>query len=336
MKHLLAVCAAVISATSGVAVAGNGTNLTKYVADTTQAVMVLDVAGAKSAKLVKDSVNKLLDAQPDARAKLDEIGLEPLRDIDTIMVAFGAFDEVTNMGDSSAVMIVEGRLPKDGLVKIRAKATSTAMVNGVEVFTKNDGEVALIDGKLFFAKKGLSDIIALAKGKSKANLASGGAGKAMRDTIKRASTKMHAWGAIVLPAKDREKTVAAQLPVDAVSFAFKFSSDLEGYVRLDTPSADSAAASVTTLNGYLPQAKMFMGGMGLDVAAGTIVLAQDKASINASIKLTQTELKTLFALALKNSGGGSAPPTKSAPPQTGPTKPQPPNGGLGGTTKPKP
>jgi hypothetical protein len=331
MLKELVVCAALVGATSSVAVAGNGTNLTKYVADTTQVMLVLDVSGAKSSRLVKDSFSKLLDSQPDARAKLDEIGLDLLRDIDTVMVSFGGFDEISNMKDSaSMVVIIEGRLPKDAIAKIRAKAASTETISGAEVFTRDDTEMALMDGRIFVTKKGhMADVIGFAKGKSKATLASGSGGKALRETIKRASTKMHMWGALTLPAKDKEKTVAAQLPVDAVSFGFKFSSDLEGLIKLETPSATSAEASIKTLNSALPQVKSMMGGIGLDVAANTISLAQDKAAINASIKVTQTELKGLFALiAQKKASASTPPPTKpSGPP------PAPPTGGLSGKPK---
>ncbi len=324
MFKQLAVCAALVGATSSVADAGNGTNLTKYVADTTQVVMVLDVSAGKKAQLVKDSFSKLLDSQPDARAKLDEIGLDPLRDIDTVMISFGGFDELTNMKDNATmVMIVEGRMPKDAMAKIKSKAEATATKDGVEFYTRDDTEVAVIGGRIFFTKTGhMGDVISLAKGKSKATLASGAKGKGLREAIKRASTKAHLWGAIVLPEKDRAKTVAAQLPVDAVSFGFKFSSDLEGSIRLETPSPTSAEASLKTLNSALPQVQMMMGGIGLDVAAKTIVLAQDKAAINASIKVTQTELKALFAMAMAKSGGQPAPTT---PKSTTPA----PSGGLG-------
>ncbi len=333
MLKQLAVCAALVGATSTVAVAGNGTNLTKYVADTTQVVLVLDVAAAKSSTLVKDSFTKLLDTQPDARAKMDEIGLDPLRDIDTVMISFGGFDEITNIGDnSSMVIIVEGRLPKDALAKIKASTKTTQ--NGVDIFSKDDTEGAVIDGKLFFAKKGhMGEVISLAKGKSKANLASGGGGKQLRETMKRASTKSHMWGAINLPQKDRDKTVAAQMPLDSMSFGFKFSSDLEGGLRLETPSPTSAESTTKALTGALPQVKMMMGGIGLDVAANTIALAQDKAAVTATIKVSQTELKALFALAMAKKGGsgGGAQPSPKDP------KPMPPpstSGGLGGGKKP--
>lgn len=330
MLKQLAVCAALVGATSTVAVAGNGTNLTKYVADTTQVVLVLDVAAAKSSKLVKDSFTKLLDTQPDARAKMDEIGLDPLRDIDTVMISFGGFDEITNMGDSSSmVIIVEGRLPKDALAKIKASTKTTQ--NGVDIFSKDDTEGAVIDGKLFFAKMGhMGEVISLAKGKSKANLAAGGGGKELRETMKRASTKSHMWGAINLPQKDRDKTVAAQMPLNSVSFGFKFSSDLEGGLRLETPSPTSADSTTKALTGALPQVKMMMGGIGLSVAANTIALAQDKAAVTATIKVSQTELKSLFDLAMaKKSGGGGVQPAPKDP------KPMPPpSGGLGGGKKP--
>lgn len=326
MLKQLALCAALVGATSTVAVAGNGTNLTKYVADTTQVVVVMDVSAAKKSKLVKESVTKLLDAKPDAKAKLEEIGLDPLRDIDTVAITFGGFDSISNMGDTdSVVMIIEGRMPKGALAKMKEHAAATATENGIDIFSKDDTELSLIDGKLVLAKTGhMKEVIARAKGKSKATLAAGAAAKELRDTIKLAPTKSHVWGAVVLPAQDRAKTVASQMPVNAVSFGFKFSSDLEGGLRLETPSEESAKTSTQLITGALPQVKMMMGGIGLDVAAGTIVLAQDKAAIKASIKLTQTEIKSLLALAMQRKSSGSTPP----PPA--PTKPAAPtSGGLG-------
>lgn len=328
MKQLV-VCAALLTATMAtgrVANAGNGTNLTKYVADTTQAMFVLDVSKAKSSKLVKDGFNKLLDSQADARAKLEELGLDPLRDIDTVMVAFGGFDEMTEMGSApSMVIIVEARLPKNALAKLKSATKSTEQ--GVDIFARDDTEGALIDNKLFFTKKGqMSGVISMAKGTSKGNLASGSGGKELRETIKKASTKSHVWGAVVLPQKDRDKTSSAMMPIDAVSFAFKLASDVEGGLRLETPSEASAESTTKLLVGALPQIRMVMGGIGLDVAAGTIQVAQDKSAINARIKVSQTELKTLFAFAQSQKGAAGTP---EKDPQPLPPRSTPPSGGLG-------
>lgn len=325
MKQL-AVCAALVMATTSVAVAGNGTNLTRYVADSTQVVVVLDITKAKKSKLVKDSFNKLLDAQPDARAQLDAIGLDLLRDIDTVMLAAGGFTEITSMDSSSAVVILEGRWPKDVVAKL--KAESKTKEQGVDIFADNDTEGALIDNKLFFTRPGqMKGVIALAKGTSKANLATGAAGKELRETIKAASTKSHAWGAVVLTQKDRDKTSAAMMPINAVSFGFKMASDVEGGIRLETPSAESAENTAKLLVGALPQVKMMMGGIGLDVAANTIQVAQDKSAINATVKVSQTELKTLFTLAQSRKGAGASPGPKDPKPL--PPVEAPPSGGLG-------
>ncbi|MFN0251639.1 MAG: hypothetical protein ACKV2T_32485 [Kofleriaceae bacterium] len=323
MKQFV-VCAALIAATSSVALAGDGTNLTKYVADTTSVYFVMDVAGAKSSALVKESFAKLMDAKPEARQKLEQVGLDPLRDLDTMVVAFGGFTEIENLGEgSSMVMIFEGRLPKDA----RAKFTDAVRTSqkGVDVFSKDDHEMSIIDGRLFLTQKGgMSNVIAFAKGKSRASLATGPGGKEMRETIKTASTKSHVWGAVVLPQKDRAKTVAAQMPVNAASFGFKFSSNLDGGLRIVAPSEVSAEGTLKMLTGALPQVKMMMGTIGLDVAANTLKLGQDKSAVTASIKLTETEIKSLFAKAMAQSGGASPAPKPVPPPQAPPTK-----GGLG-------
>jgi hypothetical protein len=228
--------------------------------------------------------------------------------------------------NSSMVIIVEGRMPKNMFLKMKSSTKTTQ--DGIDIFAKEETEGALIDGRLFFTKKGhMGDVITLVKGKSKASLASAAGGKALRETIKHAPTKSHLWGAIVLPQKDKDKTVAAQMPVDAASFGFTFSSDLEGTVRLETPSPASAEASLKMITGVMPQLKMGMSSIGLDVAAGTLALAQDKAAINAVVKVTQTELKTLFAMAMAKRGG--------PPPTTKPSGPPPPapTGGLGAAKK---
>jgi hypothetical protein len=329
MLKQLAVCAALVVATTTVAAAGNGTNLTKYVADTTQVIFVMDVSAAKSSKLVKESMTRLFDAKPDAKAKLDEVGLDPLRDIDTVAITFGGFDSITKMGDTdSIVMIVEGRFPKGVLAKMKEHSSAATKQDGIDVFSNDDAELSIIDGKLFMSKKGhMGEVIARAKGKSKASLAASSAGKELRDVIKTAPTKSHAWGAVVLPAEDRSKTVSAQMPVNSVSFGFKFTSDVEGGLRLETPSESSAQNSTKLLTDALPQIKMMMGSLGLDVAAGTMALKQDKAAISATIKLTQTEIKALLGLVMQRKAAASAPPP---PPPTAPTKPaSPPSGGLG-------
>jgi hypothetical protein len=331
MKRFV-VCAALTTATmatSSVAFAGDGTNLTKYVADTTSVYFVMDVAGSKSSKLVKESFAKLMDAKPEARQKLEQVGLDPLRDLDTVVITFGGFDQIENLGDGkSMVMIFEGRLPKDAKSKFTDATKSTD--NGIDVFSKDDHEMSIIDGRLFLAQKGgMSSVIALAKGKSKASLAAGAGAKEMRDTIKGASTKSHVWGAVLLPQKDRDKTVAAQMPVNAASFGFKFSSDLEGGLRLEAPSATSAESTLKMLTGALPQVKALMGNVGLDVAAGTLQLGKDKAAITASIKVTQTEIKNLFAMAMAQKSGGASPGPKDPKPMPPPAQTPPTKGGLG-------
>lgn len=327
MLKQLAVCAALVSATGTVARAGNGTNLTKYVADTTQVMLVVDVAGAKGSKLVQDSFTKLLDTQPDARAKLAEIGLDPLRDIDTLALSFGGVDEISSMKDtSSMVIIVEGRLPKDAMINLKGATRST--VSGVDVFTKDDTEGAIIDKRLFFAKKGhIGDVIALAKGTSKANLATSAKGKELREVLKVAPTKSHMWGAFVLPQKDRDKTMAAQLPVNAFSMGFTFSTLVAGTLRLETPSAPAAEKMLGMLQAALPQVSQMMGAIGLSAAAKTISLKQDKAAVSGTVSVTETELKSLFALAAMASKSAPAPTKNPAPVQT------PPSGGLGSPKK---
>ena len=240
----------------------------------------------------------------------------------------GGATELSAMKDGQMVVIVEGRLPKD---KIGKMAGSTKTVyKGVDVWTKDDSEGAIIDGRLFFTKKGqLNATIDLVKG-GKTSLASSANGAAMRDALKGASTKSHVWMTVLIPKKDRDSMSAASIAAQSFSLSFDFSEDVKAAIRIATASEANAQSSLKMFTTVLPQAKQAMGSIGLSSAAQTITLAQDKAAIVASIKVTAAEIRSLVAMAssmASNAAGGAmAPPP---PPPSGK-----PAGGLGKTPAP--
>ena len=330
MFKQLVLGAALVCATGSAALAGNGSNLTKFVPDTTQAMIVMDVSTAKNSKLLKESFQKMLDSKPDAQAKMAEMGIDPMKDIDTVAFAMGGAEELSKMNEGAMLIIVEGRLPKDKLAKMN-NATKT-LYKGVEVWSKDDSEGAIVDGRLFFTKKGqLNAAIDLVKG-GKNNLAASTNGKAMRDALKNASMKSHLWMTVLIPKKDRDMMSSASIAAESFSMSFDFADDVKAGIRIATATAANAESSLKMLNTVLPQLKQAMGSVGLTAAASTVTLAQDKASINASIRITSGEIKQLVTMASGMAGAAAAPPTKTPPPAPAAK----PTGGLGKTPAPAP
>lgn len=72
-----AVAATALFMTAAPAHAGDGTNLLTYAPESSQIVMVFDVADARDSSLLQKGFDMLLAAKPEAKAKLDEIGSIP-------------------------------------------------------------------------------------------------------------------------------------------------------------------------------------------------------------------------------------------------------------------
>jgi len=328
-----AVCAFALVATQGLAVAGNGANLIKQVPETSQMVLVIDMAEARDSPLLLKYYQKLLDGQPDAQAKLAAIGLDPIKDIDTVLLAGGGTTELALMKDSNdMVLIIEGRLPKEkfqtipGMVKTKHQ--------GIEIWAKDDTEAAFVGGRLFFAKKGkMAGAIDVALGKGSGRGKNAGASakaKKLRAAIAQTDTKSDAWLVVVIPEKDKTTMKQGGLEVDSLSMALKFTADVAASVRLNAKDDATAAKAVGMIQPLLPQLTGALKGMGLGKVATSITVAQDKSAIQMAGVLTDAELNTLVALA---GGGAPAPAPKPTP---APVVPK--TGGLGAGAKatPKP
>lgn len=324
LKHL-GLCALTLVASHGLAAAGNGKDLLKHVPETTQIVMVFDVAEARDSTLVESNFKKLLDSTPDAAAKLAQFGIDPMKDIDTLMFAGGGITELSEMKDvSQMVFIVEGRIPRK---VVDAAAISRSKHRGVEILNGDDTDAAFIGQRLFFTKKGgMHDAIDVALGKGKVKSAARSAkAKNLRATIAGTNTKSDVWMVVMIPDKDKMTMTQSGLTVDSMSVAVKLAADLAAVVRLNAASDAEAAKGVSLFQTIMPTLKSSMGGIGLQQSASSITLTQDKAAIQVSGTLSAGELSSLIAMA---SGAPAAPPPKPMPvtPRTG---------GLGGV-KPAP
>ena len=90
--------AALVTAASP-AFAGDGTNLYPMLPAETQIMMVFDVADSRDSPLLLKGFEQLLAAKPEAKDKLAEIGIDPAKDIDTLVFAGGGVKDMDDMGD---------------------------------------------------------------------------------------------------------------------------------------------------------------------------------------------------------------------------------------------
>ena len=316
LKNRLALC--VMGATlcaAGPAFAGDGTNLMKMVPADSQIVLVFDIADARDSALLQKGYDSLLAAKPEAKAKLAEIGLDPLKDIDTVLFAGTAKgDDMDDM--KSMVIIVEGRIPKDKLATVPGVKTSKYL--GTTIYSKEDTDVAMIGDRLFFTKlgkmKGAIDI-ALNKGKGKGqNVVDSKKGAPLRAAVAATDTTADLWMTVLIPEKARadmkkEKGMSANV----VSVGVNFTADIKTALRIVTDSAATAANVVTMAQGQLASVSQMAGGMGLGKAAKSLLVSQDAANVNVSLTLTEAELQALMKLG-GLAGAAASPPTGAKPP----------------------
>ncbi len=303
----LCLCGAALVATSAPAHAGDGTALLKFAPEASQMVIVFDVADARDSTLLQKGYTALLAAKPDAKAKMAAIGIDPMKDIDTVMIAGGAADSLDMDKVKNMVVVVEGRVPADKLAKLPDVKTST--YGGVTIYATKDSEAAIIDGRLFFVMsgqmKGEIDI-AQNKGKGKGhNLAVSAKGKALREAIAATDTTQDMWATVLVPKKSQSNPQVPGLVAKTVAFGMNFTADLSLAIKVGTNSADSAKKTVAMIQGQLPQAIQGMSQFGLGAAAKSILVVQDAAFVKLGVTVTQAEVMSIMALAKQFTGGGT-------------------------------
>ena len=303
------VLGAALCAASAPAHAGNGTDLLKFAPESSQIVLVFNVADARGSTLLQKGMTKLLDASPDAKAKLTELGLDPMKDVDTILFAGGGAKDLQDGGPKDMVIVVEGANLKDKLPKI-PDAVKTSY-QGIDIYTHKDTDAAVIDNRIFFAKKGKmkGEIdVARNKGKGKGkNLAVSKKAKALRDAVTATDTKAHLWATIMVPAKNQADMKAQGMVAKTVSLGINFTADLAMAMKIGTDAEASAAKVVAMVQAQLPQITQAAGSIGLAKAGKSFTVAQDKALVNMSLTLTEAELLSLVNMAKQFGaiGGGN-------------------------------
>ncbi len=306
----LALCAA-----AAPALAGDGTNLFGMLAQDTQMVMVFDAADARDSTLLQKGFQKLLALQPAAQARLAELGIDPMKDVDTVVLAAGGLKTLDNMDDAkSFVLIIEGRLPKDKLAKmdggdafgdIVTGAARARRHKGIEIHTRDDTDAAFVGDRLFFTRKGkMKAQIDLALGKAKAKSVVGsGKAKKMRATLAATDTAADLWMAILVPDQARKDMEKEGIVANSVSAGVNFTTDLALSVRIDSSNEDGARKAVALIQGQLGQATGAMTQFGLAKAAKSISVIQDKAAIKLAITFTEAEINSILTLAGSAFGG---------------------------------
>lgn len=310
-KSSLALCVlgAALVATAAPAHAGNGTDLLKFVPEQSQLVMVFDMGGARGSGLLQKGFSQLLAAAPDAKTKLAELGLDPMKDIDTILFAGGSAKGLSKDSMQDVLIIVEGRLPKDKLSTMPG-ATKSAY-GGVTIYTNKDTDAAFVGDRLFFAKKGKMKLaldIAANKGKGKGkNVVASKKAKAMRDAIAAADTSADTWAAILIPAKNQADVKKAGMSAKTVALGVNYSADLAIGLRVGTANDADAGKLVGLVQAQLPQVVQGLDSIGLKKAGKSITIGQDAATVKMSVTLTEAELTSLMGLAKQMGAMGGNP-----------------------------
>jgi hypothetical protein len=299
----------VLCAAASPALAGDGTNLTTMMSQDTQMVMVFDVADSRDSTLLQKGFDKLLAMQPDAKQKLTELGINPMKDLDTVALAAGGMKDFDSMDDAkSFVMIIEGRLPKDKLDTMAGATKST--YKGVTIYTREDTDAAFVGDRLFFTKKNkMKPQIDLAQGKASGkSLAKSGKGKAMRAALATTDTTADLWFVVLIPDKAKKDMKADGIVANSVSAGANFTADLALKARIDSNSEDGAKKAVAAIQAQMGQVTAGMQQFGLTKAAKSLTVTQDKAAIMMSVYLTETEINSIFSLVGGMMGGGGAKP----------------------------
>jgi hypothetical protein len=279
LKNRLALCSVAVgfalAATATPALAGDGTNLYPMLSADTQILVVFDVADSRDSTLLQKGFQKLLEMQPDAKAKMAEIGIDPMTDIDTLAFAGGGVKDFEEMDTSkSMVIVIEGRLPKDKLSQMPSATKTT--YKGVDIYTKDDTEAAFVGDRLFFTKKGgMKTQIDLAQGRAKGKSIAGSAkAKALKTALATTDTTADLWMVVLVPEKNKKDMKSQGLVANSVSGGMNFTKDLTVALRIDSNSEEGAKKAVEMIQGSLGQVTQGLGTIGLTKAAKSITVVR--------------------------------------------------------------
>ena len=290
-----AIVALAIAAGAAPARAGNGVALLRYVPDDAQVVSGLDVASARDSALFRTWVDKFLTSAGSGEY-LRAIGIDPLADIDTILVARHGFGDSDGEDGAPDVAIFEGRVGKaaldkmGGTVEVKRRGKLTYWVN-------DKGVVVRVGKRLFVAPIARVDqLLDLVAGKGPSAARSPKAAP-LRAAIAATDTRHDGWLALVLPADAKAKAAAAGVDADAVAVCATVGRSLTLEIRGLMASEKAAADALALANSHLQEAVEGLGHLGLKDAARSISISADGSIVEATVTVTEAELGTLGGLA---------------------------------------
>jgi hypothetical protein len=285
---------AVALALASPAQAGDGAKLLRLVPDQAGFVGVIDLARARRTAVFRASSSQLL-AAPHVD-KMIAAGIDPLADVDTVMIA-GAAGAVTGEGEGFRLVVLEGRFSSLTPEKLFAAGPAQVMTRG-KIRYWSDGSVAaaLVGKRLIVADVDRIERAIDAAAGSRAGSARSRKLAALRSAITATDTRHHAWLVAVLPADVREQARAAGVPVEALAIAATATADLHLEARGMVADAEAANASAALIRDYLTQAAQLLTSAGLSSLADSLSIDADGAAVRLTGSVRGGEIDTVIGL----------------------------------------
>jgi hypothetical protein len=276
--------------------AGDGAKLLRYLPEGTEMVAVMDVAGMRKRPLVKDWVNRL--GGEDWKQKVAAAGVDPLRDVDTVLIA-------TALGgdDTFKLAIAEGRFPADVASRL-AQGSREEKHGKVSYWVDGDSAGALVGKRLVMAPAArMPAAIDLVSGRAGGRLAKAAP---LRTVIGATDTRHHVWVAMVMTGDLRQKVGEVGADAQGVIMAASAGRDLRLELRVLFVDEATAVARLDQLRVALPQATGAIAAFGFAAAASTLASDREGSTVRVTATVSPTELTTLGEVV-----GGLAPAAPS-------------------------
>jgi hypothetical protein len=279
--------------------AGDGSKLLRYLPADAEVVAVIDVAGARRKPLVKEWASQAGDGWKD---KAVAAGIDPLRDIDTVLVAAALTGD-----DKFRLAILEGRFAADAPRRF-GEGRREQKHGKVSYWVDAETGAALVGKRLVVAPiAAMPAAIDLVSGKATAPRLAKAA--PLRAVIAVTDTRHHLWVASIFAGELRQK--AADLAADAVGFALGASigRGLGLEARLLYASEASATTSADQVRAALPQATSALAAVGFSAAVSSLSIDREGNAVRVTASMTADELSMLRGLL----DLGSAAPAATGP-----------------------
>ena len=272
--------------------AGTGTGLLRYLPDSASAVVVVDVAHARSGAAIGKLVQRLRESTPRWEAlAADGVALDAM--IDTLVA--GSDAGIEDPHGRHVTIVIDGKLGPL-LAHLKTPASPATRHAGVTYWMIDGGEVAIVDRHLLITTAGdMAGAIDRARGKG-ASAASSPKAAELRDVLAAsASSGADVWGGLVFEPSSRTnlRDVLMGSEPTWVAFAIAAAGRASLEIRLAFVAEPAARSAVTflqhTLVGPDSQAYTWMrSGIGSDFA-DSFSVEQDASQVRMSAAMTVDE-----------------------------------------------